>query len=101
MSFLSGGGRWVGGNRGMDTRVVGAEIEQRRAVRSDRLGIGTLACARCDAPVAIGGTPHALTDRLTCPFCAHSGTLRDFLSMASPSRPARVVVRVSRPAASS
>lgn len=98
MSFLSGGGRWVGGDQGLDARVVGAEIEPRRTVRSNRLGVGTLACGRCDAPIGIGSDPRSLTDWLTCPFCAHSGPLRDFLSMASPSRPTRVVVVVRRPA---
>jgi hypothetical protein len=68
--------------------------EKRRSIRSARLGTGTLACARCDAPVSIGDTPLSLTDRLTCPYCQNHGPLRDFLSLAAPTRPARVVVRV-------
>jgi hypothetical protein len=31
-----------------------------------------------------------------CPFCRHDGAVRDFLSLAAPSRPARVEVRVVR-----
>jgi hypothetical protein len=60
-----------------------------------RLGTGTLACPRCDAPVALaGGVSPA--DALACPFCHHGGPVRDFLSLAAPSRPARVAVRVVR-----
>jgi hypothetical protein len=69
--------------------------EKRRSIRSTRLGTGTLACARCDAPVALGGVSMSLSDELTCPFCANHGPLRDFLSLARPTRPARVVVRVA------
>jgi hypothetical protein len=67
---------------------------KRRTIGSTRLGAGTLACARCDAPVSIGATPLSLTDRLTCPYCQNHGPLRDFLSLATPTRPARVLVRV-------
>ena len=38
-----------------------------------------------------------LTDRLTCPFCRRRGPARDFLSLAPPSRPARVFVRMRIP----
>jgi hypothetical protein len=67
--------------------------EQRRDARSARIALGTLACPRCDAPVAI---QRALSpaDALGCPFCEHSGHLRDFLSLAAPARPARVEVRI-------
>lgn len=71
---------------------VGYE-EQRRTTRSGRLATGTLACSRCDAPVAIP-EPLTLGDRLACPFCGNRGPVRDFLSLASPTRPVRVVVRV-------
>jgi DNA-directed RNA polymerase subunit RPC12/RpoP len=54
---------------------------------------GSLACGRCDAPVALAG-PAVLTDALTCPYCAHRAPVRDFLSLTDPTRPARVVVRV-------
>jgi hypothetical protein len=77
-----------------DARAPTIEIQERRAVIAGRLGVGTLACARCDAPVALGGEPRPLTDRLTCPFCGHSGPARDFLSLGV-SRPARVAVWVT------
>jgi hypothetical protein len=75
------------------TRLAGSE-EERRATRSRVVATGTLACPHCDAPVAppLGGAAPA--QRLACPFCAHTAPLREFLSLASPSRPARVEVRV-------
>jgi hypothetical protein len=57
------------------------------------LGTGTLACPDCDAPVAIAG-PRRPHDALSCSFCGHGGALREFLSLAAPSRPARVEIRV-------
>ena len=64
-----------------------------RAGTVQMLGTGTLACPACDAPVAIDGArrPH---DALSCPYCGRAGALRDFLSLAVPTRPARVEVRV-------
>jgi hypothetical protein len=73
-------------------RATGGHVYLRPS-RSSRLATGTLACPRCDAPVALAGrrTP---ADPLGCPFCDHSGAVRDFLSLAAPSRPARVAVHV-------
>lgn len=71
-------------------------VQVRRSVRSNALGVGTLACARCDAPVALGGQPVSPSEWLTCPFCDHHGPAREFLSLSLPTRPARVVVRVRR-----
>jgi len=68
--------------------------EERHPSRAWRLATGTLACPRCDAPVALGGRAVALTEGLDCPFCRHSAPLRDFLSLATPTRPARVEVRM-------
>jgi hypothetical protein len=68
--------------------------ELRRGVRSSALGAGTLACPRCDAPVAPGPRPLSVSERLGCPYCSHAGALREFLSLGSPTRPAHVVVRV-------
>ena len=65
----------------------------RRPARTARLGTGTLACPSCDAPVAPAGVLRP-AEPLTCPYCATAGPVRDFLSLAAPSRPARVVVRV-------
>jgi hypothetical protein len=67
--------------------------EVRTAVRGRRLGVGTLACPACDAPVLPPG-PVSPRDTLSCPFCAHGASVRDFLSLSAPSRPARVEVRV-------
>jgi hypothetical protein len=78
-----------------DGRVATVQLEERRSIRSTKVGTGTLACARCDAPVAIGDDKLSPADALACPFCGHSGPLRDFLSLAVPARPARVVVRIA------
>lgn len=69
--------------------------EEHRRTRSGVLAVGTLACPVCDAPIAppVSG-PLAPADRLGCGFCDHAAHVRDFLSLAVPSRPARVVVRV-------
>jgi hypothetical protein len=67
--------------------------ELRVAERSQRLAVGTLACPRCDSPVAPAG-PVSPAAPLVCPFCDHTGFVRDFLSLALPTRPARVEVRV-------
>ncbi len=74
--------------------LAGANHEERRRRRNGQLGVGTLACPRCDAPVALGGGPASPADPLGCPFCRHGGAVRDFLSLAPPSRPARVELRV-------
>ena len=68
--------------------------DYRRRRHAGRLGTGTLACPRCDAPVALAAGPAPVGDPLACPFCRHAGAVRDFLSLAAPSRPARVEVRV-------
>jgi hypothetical protein len=95
MSFL-GGGRLTDGDHDAPQQPVTAFYEERRAIRSDRLCEATLACDGCDAPVSLGGEAVSLTHRLTCPYCGRSGPVRDFLSLARPTRPARVTVRISR-----
>lgn len=71
-------------------------VEKRRSIRSgDRLASGTLACPSCDAPVAVGSQAVSVTATIACPYCARSGPLREFLSLAAPTRPARVIVRVA------
>jgi hypothetical protein len=72
-------------------------FEKREDERSQIVAVGTLACPECDAPVAPGPLPLAPHDVLNCPVCGHAGAVRDFLSLAQPSRPARVAVRVSLP----
>jgi hypothetical protein len=79
-------------------RAQPALEERRKATRSGVLRTGTLACHCCDAPIAPGTSPILLTELLGCPFCDARGPVRDFLSLAIPTRPARVVVRVALPA---
>jgi hypothetical protein len=95
VSFLRDADRSWGEALRSDGRAAKVEIRERRAVNAQRLGVGTLACAGCDAPVSLGPDPRALTDRLRCPFCGHGGPARDFLSLGT-SRPARVTVWVTR-----
>jgi hypothetical protein len=78
-------------------RAQSALEETRKATRSGVLGTGTLACHRCDAPIDPGPDPMPVTASLACPFCNARGPVRDFLSLAIPTRPARVVVRVALP----
>lgn len=71
-----------------------AAYEERHATRAFRLA-ATLACPRCDAPVALCGQAVKFSQALDCPFCRHTAPLRDFLSLATPARPARVEVRAT------
>jgi hypothetical protein len=74
---------------------VGHE-ELRRSIRpSSQLAVGTLACSGCDAPIAISDRVLTPADELDCPYCNHHGPLREFLSLTPPTRPTRVVVRIS------
>ena len=82
------------GARAVPARFVDATGERRLARTSWQLASGTLACPACDAPVL--PAPHGMSpsDAITCGYCRHGGAVRDFLSLAEPTRPARVVVRV-------
>ena len=96
MSFQRG----IDGGEPLRPDPVGAAAETheyRRRVTASRLGTGTLACPRCDAPVALAPGPAAVAAPLGCPYCHHAGRVRDFLSLAAPARPARVEVRVRLP----
>jgi hypothetical protein len=75
----------------MEERAKVGYEEERHATRTQRVASGTLACARCDAPVALSSSV-GLTASLTCPYCAHQAPVRDFLSLAAPTRPTRVAV---------
>jgi hypothetical protein len=75
-------------DRGTDTTWL-----EYRPSRSLLLGTGTLACPHCDAPVLPAG-PVSPVEPLACPYCGRRGPVRDFLSLAPPTRPARVEVRV-------
>ena len=81
-----------------DEPAVGYE-ELGRATRTQTLAVGTLACARCDAPVAPVGVMRP-GDALGCPFCLYRAPLREFLSLGEPTRPAHVVVRIALPTTS-
>jgi hypothetical protein len=73
---------------------LGGRHELRREQAVWHLATGSLACPACDAPVfpeAGGMAPH---DAMACGFCDHIGALRDFLSLAEPTRPTRVDIRV-------
>jgi hypothetical protein len=87
--------RFDGSDAGAGERVggLGGTQEERRVSRTRRMALGTLACPACDAPVAPAG-PLAPPDPLSCPYCGHAAAVRDFLSLAAPTRPARVEVRV-------
>ena len=69
-------------------------LEKRPSAASGVMATGTLACPRCDAPVALGPLPVAPADGIGCPFCRHVGVVREFLSLETPTRPARVEIRV-------
>ena len=58
------------------------------------MAAGTFACPHCDAPVSPGGRPLRPMEPVACPYCGHAGAVRDFLSLATPTRPAHVEVRV-------
>jgi hypothetical protein len=93
VSFLSGGD-WTGGSTDPRVREQAVEQRKRRAQREGVVASGTIACPRCDAPVAIGPGELALLHPLTCPFCGHRSVAREFLSLTMPTRPTRVEVRV-------
>jgi hypothetical protein len=81
---------------------VDSDLERLAGLREIRktdttrdLAVGTLACPECDAPPLPEVGPMSPADPLWCSFCGHTGPLRDFLSLGEPTRPTRVVVRVS------
>jgi hypothetical protein len=79
-------------------RLAGSR-EIRPDARAWHLATGSLACPSCDAPVVLCAPVAAPADFLACGYCDHFGRVRDFLSLAQPSRPTRVVVRVRMSAA--
>jgi len=90
-------GRGIDGSDPARAQPIAARAdwrEERHAARPWRLGPATLACPRCDAPVALGGRAVKFSEQLDCPFCRHTAALRDFLSLALPARPARVEIRM-------
>jgi len=73
--------------------TTGGTEELRPARSTSELATATMACPECDAPVMPAGRVRP-SDHATCPFCATTGAVRDFLTLEDPARPARVVVRV-------
>jgi hypothetical protein len=69
--------------------------EERRIASQGIVAIGTLACPSCDAPIALGESRVSPREPLRCPFCDHGAPARDFLSLAQPTRPTRVLVRIT------
>jgi hypothetical protein len=89
--------RGIDGSEPLRARPISAPAgayEDRRASRDWRLATATLACPQCDVPLALGGRRVTFSEDLDCPFCRHAAPLRDFLSLAAPSRPNRVEVRM-------
>ena len=75
-------------------RVAGLR-EIRKADATRQLAVGTLACPDCDAPALPAPRPMSPADPLWCGFCGREGRVRDFLSLAEPTRATHVVVRVT------
>ena len=81
-----------------DRRTEGAAglYEERRALRTGWLGVGSLACPECDAPTPLLGFTATPSTALGCPYCDHAGPLHEFLSLRRPHRAPRVNIYVSR-----
>jgi hypothetical protein len=69
-------------------------FEPRPAADVWRLATGTLACPSCDVPVLPSAGGMSPSDPLSCAWCGHDAPVRDFLSLAEPTRPTRVAVRL-------
>jgi hypothetical protein len=81
-------------DRAQPVERLAGRHELRRTETTWQLATGTLACPSCDAPVLPSAHAMSPPDPMSCGFCSHAGTVRDFLSLAEPTRPTRVVVRV-------
>jgi hypothetical protein len=68
--------------------------EHRRSESTWQLATGTLACPACDAPVLPSPGGMSPRDHISCGFCRNVGAVSDFLSLAEPTRPTRVAVRL-------
>jgi hypothetical protein len=64
------------------------------AETSTLLATGTFACPACDAPVLPAPGGNSPGDLISCGYCRQVALVRDFLSLAEPTRPTRVAVRV-------
>jgi hypothetical protein len=81
-------------DRAQPVERVAGRHELRSAETTWQMATGTLACPACDAPVLPSPGGMSPRDTMSCGFCRHGGAVRDFLSLAEPTRPTRVVVRV-------
>ena len=79
----------------LDREKVAGRYERRRTQATWEMATGTLACPACDAPVLPAPGASSPADPIACGFCGEGGAIRDFLSLAEPTRPTRVVVRIS------
>jgi hypothetical protein len=77
-----------------ETERLPGRFEKRPSADPWQLATGTFACPACDAPTlpAAGGSSPG--DLIACAFCGEVAHVRDFLSLAEPTRPARVAVRL-------
>jgi hypothetical protein len=80
--------------RSQPIESVGGLHEERWSARRWKLGTGTLACPACDAPVLPAAPSLSPSDSISCPVCFTPGAVREFLSLAEPTRPTRVSVHV-------
>ena len=87
--------RGIDGAEPLPPEPAGPAHRELRINHRTHVATGTLACPQCDAPVLPDG-PMAPSAALACAFCGHGGAVRDFLSLAPPTRPTRVVVRITR-----
>jgi hypothetical protein len=81
-------------DRAQPVERLAGRHELRRTGTTWDLATGTLACPGCDAPVLLTREAMSPPDPMSCGFCGHAGAVRDFLSLAEPTRPTRVVVRI-------
>jgi hypothetical protein len=81
-------------DRAQPAERLAGRHELRRSEATWQMATGTLACPACDAPVLPSLGAMSPPDPMACGYCGHAGTVRDFLSLAEPTRPTRVVVRV-------
>lgn len=91
--------RGIGGSDPADGEPVTGPAdlhEHRHARAASYLASATLACPRCDAPVALGARGLTPAHHVACPYCDHGGPLRDFLTLGEPTRPMRVELHVVR-----
>jgi hypothetical protein len=79
--------------RAQPVERLGGRHEHRRT-ETWHMATGTLACPACDAPVMPSLAAMSPPDPIGCGFCRHVGAVRDFLSLAEPTRPTRVAVRI-------